>query len=135
MKIRNTIAIFGFSLLVSGLAVADHHEKSGAVMPAAKSGQLIAYYHWPCADAETGLDLLKEMIAYESQHSPIPYSATPAIHEDGALVSIDVHGSAESLEKAAEWQNTDEQWQAWFAEMTEACGSADDLSMSILTVQ
>ena len=135
MKIRNTIAIFGISLLVSGLAAAGHHEKSEGVMPAASSGQLIAYYYWPCADAEKGMSLLKEMVAYESQHSPIPYSATPAVHEDGALVSVDVHSSAESREKAAEWQNTDEQWQAWFAEMTEACGSADDLSMSILTVQ
>jgi hypothetical protein len=100
MKIRNTIAIFGISLLVSGLAAAGHHENSGAVMPAASSGQLIAVYHWPCADAEKGMSLLKEMIAYESQHSPIPYSATPAIHEDGALVSVDIHSSAASLEQA-----------------------------------
>ncbi len=135
MKLRNIIAALSAGMLASVVASAGHHENGEGIMPAAKSGQLIAYYHWPCADAEKGLDLLKEMIAYESQHSPIPYSATPAIHEDGALVSIDVHSSAESLEKAAEWQNTDEQWQAWFAEMTEACGSADDLSMSILTVQ
>ena len=135
MKIRDTIAIFGISLLVSGLAAAGHHENSGAVMPAASSGQLIAVYHWPCADAEKGMSLLKEMIAYESQHSPIPYSATPAIHQDGALVSVDIHSSAASLEQAQAWQNTDAQWQAWFAKMAEACGSADDLSMSILTVQ
>ena len=133
----NVIRLMGFCMawMISSLALAGHHEKSEGVMPAASSGQLIAYYYWPCADAETGLELLKEMVAYESQHSPIPYSATPAVHEDGALVSVDVHSSAESLEKAAEWQNTDTQWQAWFAEMTEACGSADDLSMSILTVQ
>jgi len=81
------------------------------------------------------MSLLKEMIAYESQHSPIPYSATPAIHQDGALVSVDIHSSAASLEQAQAWQNTDAQWQAWFAKMAEACGSADDLSMSILTVQ
>ena len=60
--------------------------------------------YWPCADTDNGMALLKEMIAYERDASPYPYSASPAIHTDGALVSVDVHSSAESMEKAVAWQ-------------------------------
>lgn len=131
IKIASFLAIF----LSSSYALSGHHEKAAAMLPAATSGQLIVMYHWPCADIDKGMGLLKKMIAYERQHSPVPYSATPALHEDGALVSVDIHASAESLKKAEAWQNADEQWQAGFSEMVEACGSADDLSMSVLSVQ
>ena len=92
-------------------------------------------YHWPCADTDAGLTLIKEMIAYERDASPYPYSAAPAMHEDGALVSVDVHGSAESMEKAFAWQAEDATWQAQFAAMAAACGSADDLTTNVLTMQ
>ena len=75
------------------------------------------------------------MIAYERDASPYPYSAAPAVHEDGALVSVDVHGSAESMEKAFAWQAEDTTWQAQFAAMAAACGSADDLTTNVLTMQ
>ena len=54
---------------------------------------------------------------------------------DGALVSVDVHSSAESMEKAIAWQEADAAWQAQFAKMDAACGSADDLSVNVLTMQ
>ena len=104
-------------------------------MLAAKPGQVVIVYYWPCADADTGMSLIKEMIAYERDASPYPYSAAPAIHADGALVSVDVHSSAESMEKAVAWQETDATWQAQFAKMEAACGSADDLSVNVLSMQ
>jgi len=104
-------------------------------MLAAKPGQIVIVYYLPCADADSGMSLIKEMIAYERDASPHPYSAAPAIHADGALVSVDVHSSAESMEKAVAWQESDAEWQAQFAKIAAACGSADDLSVNILTMQ
>ena len=59
----------------------------------------------------------------------------PAIYADGALVSVDVHSSAESMETALAWQETGATLQAQFAKMEAACGSADDLSVNVLTMQ
>ena len=116
------------------LAHAGHHE-DGKIGKAAKSGQLMVVYHWPCENLELGMKLLNEMITYESDASPYPYSAVSAVHEDGALASIDVHSSAESFEKAAGWQNEDSEWQRLFMAMADACGSADDLSARVLNVR
>ena len=123
------------ALLISGFASAGHHEKGNHMMLAAQPGQVMIVYHWPCADADAGLSLLKAMIAYERDASPYPYSAAPAVHEDGAVVSVDVHGSAESMNNATAWQAADEEWQAQFAAMEAACGSAEDLSSHVLTMQ
>lgn len=117
------------------LAVASHHEAGESVRLAAQPGQIMIVYHWPCREADRGLALLKEMIAYERTASPFPYSAAPAIHADGAVVSVDVHPSAASMEKATEWQNADEKWQALLNSMTEACGSLDDLTANVLSMQ
>ena len=128
---------FFISLLIislTTLAHAGHHEK-GEISKAATSGQLMVIYHWPCENLELGLEILNEMITYESGASPYPYSAVSAVHEDGALASIDVHSSAASFEKAAEWQNKDSEWQRLFMGMTDACGSADDLTAKVLKVR
>ena len=135
MKLIKTTALALITLLMSATVAAGHHEKGEAPMLAAKPGQIVIVYYWPCADADTGLTLIKEMIAYERDASPHPYSAAPAIHSDGALVSVDVHSSTESMEKAVAWQESDAEWQAQFAKMAAACGSADDLSVNILTMQ
>ena len=135
MKVIKTIALALMTLLMSATAAAGHHEKGEGPMLAAKPGQIVIVYYWPCADADSGMSLIKEMIAYERDASPHPYSAAPAIHSDGALVSVDVHSSAESMEKAVAWQESDAEWQAQFAKMAAACGSADDLSVNILTMQ
>ena len=135
MKVIKTTALALMALLISSAVVAGHHEKGEGPMLAAKPGQIMIVYYWPCADADTGLTLIKELIAYGRDASPHPYSAAPAIHADGALVSVDVHFSAESMEKAVAWQESDAEWQARFAEMAAACGSADDLSVNILTMQ
>ena len=135
MAIIKTMGMMLMTLLITATAVAVHHEKGEGPMLAAKPGQIMIVYYWPCADADTGLTLIKEMIAYERDASPHPYSAAPAIHSDGALVSVDVHSSAESMEKAVAWQEADAAWQAQFAKMAAACGSADDLSVNVLTLQ
>ena len=135
MKVIKTIALALLTLLMSATAAAGHHEKGEGPMLAAKPGQIVIVYYWPCADADKGMSLIKEMIAYERDASPHPYSAAPAIHADGALVSVDVHSSAESMEKAVAWQEADATWQAQFAKMAAACGSADDLSVNVLTMQ
>jgi hypothetical protein len=58
------------------------------MMLAAQPGQVMVVYHWPCAQMpDAGLSLLKALIAYERDASPYPYSAAPALHEDGAVVS------------------------------------------------
>ena len=119
----------------SATALAGHHEKGEVAMLAAQPGQVMIVYHWPCADAELGLSLLRDMIAYERDASPYPYTAAPAIHADGALVSVDVHPSAESMEKANAWQAEDVEWQAQLAKMAAACGSVDDLTAHVLTMQ
>ena len=119
----------------SATALAGHHEKGEGVMLAAQPGQVMIVYDWPCEDAELGLSLLRDMIAYERDASPYPYTAAPAIHADGALVSVDVHPSAESMEKANAWQAEDTEWQAQLAKMAAACGSADDLPAHVLTMQ
>ncbi len=130
-----TAALAIAASLVTGIAAAGHHEKGEHINLAAQPGQMMIVYHWPCADAEAGLTLIKEMIAYERDASPYPYSAAPAVHEDGALVSVDVHGSAESMEKALAWQAQDATWQAQFAAMEAACGSADELTANVLMMQ
>ena len=135
MTVIKTTALALMALLISGAVAAGHHEKGEGPMLAAKPGQIMIVYYWPCADADKGLSLLKEMITYERDASPHPYSAAPAIHSDGALVSVDVHSSAESMEKAVAWQEADAAWQAQFAKMEAACGSADDLSVNVLTMQ
>ena len=135
MAIIKTMGMMLMTLLITATAVAGHHEKGEGPMLAAKPGQIMIVYYWPCADADTGLTLIKEMIAYERDASPHPYSAAPAIHADGALVSVDVHASTESMEKAVAWQEADAAWQAQFAKMAAACGSADDLSVNVLTMQ
>jgi len=123
------------ALLIPGFASAGHHEKGNHMKLAAQPGQVMVVYHWPCADADAGLALLKALIAYERDASPYPYSAAPALHEDGAVVSVDVHGSAESMNNALAWQAADTEWQAQFAVMEATCGSADDLSSHVLTMQ
>ena len=135
MAIIKTMGMMLMTLLITATAVAGHHEKGEGPMLAAKPGQIVIVYYWPCADADEGMSVLKEMIAYERGASPHPYSAAPAIHSDGALVSVDVHSSAESMEKAVAWQEADSAWQAQFAKMEAACGSADDLSVNVLTMQ
>jgi hypothetical protein len=121
--------------LIPGFVNAGHHEKGNHMMLAAQPGQVMVVYHWPCADADAGLSLLKALIAYERDASPYPYSAAPALHEDGAVVSVDVHGSSESMNKAIAWQAADTEWQAQFTVMAATCGSADDLSSHVLTMQ
>ena len=135
MTVIKTTALALMALLMSATAAAGHHKKGEGPMLAAKPGQVVIVYYWPCADADTGMSLIKEMIAYERDASPYPYSAAPAIHADGALVSVDVHSSAQSMEKAVAWQETDATWQAQFAKMEAACGSADDLSVNVLSMQ
>ena len=135
MKLIKMTAPALMALLLSATAAAGHHEKGEGPMLAAKPGQIVIVYYWPCADADSGMSLLKEMIAYERDASPHPYSAAPAIHSDGALVSVDVHSSTESMEKAIAWQEADATWQAQLAKMAAACGSADDLSVNVLTMQ
>ena len=123
------------TLLIPGFVNAGHHEKGIHMMLAAQPGQVMVVYHWPCADADAGLSLLKALIAYERDASPYPYSAAPALHEDGAVVSVDVHGSSESMNKAIACQAADTEWQAQFTVMAATCGSADDLSSHVLTMQ
>lgn len=135
MTVIKSTAFALIALMISVTVAAGHHEKGEGPMLAAKPGQIMIVYYWPCADADKGLSLLKEMIAYERDASPYPYSAAPAIHSDGAVVSIDVHSSAESMEKAVAWQSADATWQAQFAEMEAACGSVDDLSTNVLTMK
>ena len=135
MTVIKTTALALMALLISAAAVGGHHEKGESPQLAAKPGQIVIVYHWPCADADKGMSLIKEMIAYERDASPYPYSAAPAIHADGALVSVDVHSSIESMEKAVAWQEADAEWQAQFAKMAAACGSADDLTVNVLTMQ
>ena len=135
MTVIKTTALALMALLISAAAVSGHHEKGEGPQLAAKPGQIVIVYHWPCAAADKGMSLIKEMIAYERDASPYPYSAAPAIHADGALVSVDVHSSIESMEKAVAWQEADAQWQAQFAKMAAACGSADDLTVNVLTMQ
>jgi len=135
MTVIKTTALALMALLISAAAVSGHHEKGEGPQLAAKPGQIVIVYHWPCADADKGMSLIKEMIAYERDASPYPYSAAPAIHADGALVSVDVHSSIESMEKAVAWQEADAEWQAQFAKMAAACGSADDLTVNVLTMQ
>ena len=135
MTVIKTTALALMALLISAAAVGGHHEKGEGPQLAAKPGQIVIVYHWPCADANKGMSLIKEMIAYERDASPYPYSAAPAIHADGALVSVDVHSSIESMEKAVAWQEADAEWQAQFAKMAAACGSADDLTVNVLTMQ
>ena len=134
VKLKN-IALLTAAITFSGATTASHHGEGNAIMPAANPGQLVLVYHWPCADLDAGIDKLKSMIAYERNASPYPYSAVPAIHEDGALASIDVHSSAQSMEKAVAWQESDSEWQAHLADMASACGSADDLTVKVLTAQ
>ena len=135
MTVIKTTALALMALLISATAAAGHHEKGEGPKLAAKPGQIVIVYHWPCADADEALSLVKEMIAYERDASPHPYSAAPAIHADGAVVSVDVHSSAESMEKALAWQEADAIWRAQFAKMEAACGSADDLTANVLTMQ
>ena len=135
MTVIKTTALALMAFLISAAAVSGHHEKGEGPQLAAKPGQIVIVYHWPCADADKGMSLIKEMIAYERDASPYPYSAAPAIHADGALVSVDVHSSTESMEKALAWQEADAEWQAQFAKMAAACGSADDLTVNVLTMQ
>ena len=135
MTVIKTTALALMALLISATAVGGHHEKDEGPKLAAKPGQIVIVYHWPCADTDKGMSLIKEMIAYERDASPYPYSAAPAIHADGALVSVDVHSSIESMEKAVAWQEADAEWQAQFAKMAAACGSADDLTVNVLTMQ
>ena len=134
MTLSKAITLLIAALLPS-LAIGGHHEKAEAVSLAAQPGQMMIVYHWPCANAERGLSLLKEMIAYERTASPFPYSAAPAIHADGAVVSVDVHPSAESMEQAGAWQESDEEWQRYLNTMADACGSLEDLTASVLTMQ
>ena len=67
MTVIKTIALALMALLISATAAAGHHEKSEGPSPklAAKPGQIVIVYYWPCADADNGMALLKEMIAYE----------------------------------------------------------------------
>ena len=115
MTMMKTTVCALLSVLLSAAASAGHHEKGEGPMLAAKPGQIV--------------------IVYERDASPYPYSAAPALHADGAVVSIDVHSSAESMEKAVAWQGADAAWQAQFAEMEAACGSVDDLSTNVLTMK
>ena len=112
MTVIKTIVLALMTLLISPMVAAGHHEKGEGPQLGAKPGQIVIVYYWPCADADEALSLVKEMIAYERDASPHPYSAAPAIHADGAVVSVDVHSSAESMEKALAWQETDATWQA-----------------------
>ena len=132
--VTQVIATIAFGSL-SAATSAGHHESADPLKAAASTGQIVVVYHWPCADTAKGLSLLTSLIAYEKSASPVAYTAVPAMHADGAVVSIDVHPSAESMDNAVAWQGADEQWQAGFAEMEAVCGSADDLTTHVLTVQ
>ena len=93
MTVIKTTALALMALLISATVVAGHHEKGEGPMLAAKPGQIMIVYYWPCADADTGLTLIKEMIAYERDASPHPYSAAPAIHSDCLITASCLPGS------------------------------------------
>ena len=133
MDIASRFIMTTMLVFLTFVVAANNLEKNNSMLPAAKPGQIVVIYHWPCVDMETAMAALKDMIVYEREASPYAYSATPAIHQDGALASIDVHPSADSFKKAAAWQDSDETWQAQLAVMAKACGTSDDLSMKVLT--
>ena len=86
MRNLDKVAALLATVALPSVAVADNHSHSGHDMhsghhqatntmePAAEAGKLCVY-HWPCADRESGLAILKSMIAYERTASPYPYSA------------------------------------------------------------
>ena len=130
-KLTAHLLVAWFAIFVSQVSADDHQEN---ISPAASTGQIVLVYHWPCADLNRGLSVLRDMIAYESVNSPHKYSAVPAVHEDGALASIDVHGSQKSMDLAIVWQEKDETWQSYLSEMASACGSVDDLTVKALEI-
>ena len=64
MTLIKTVTLLIAALLIPGFASAGHHEKGNDMMLAAQPGQVMVVYHWPCADADAGLALLKALIAY-----------------------------------------------------------------------
>ncbi|GIS01713.1 MAG: hypothetical protein CM15mP103_02640 [Gammaproteobacteria bacterium] len=99
-------------------------------MWAPKPGQMVIVYFWPALMPKRS-GVVKKMIAYNGGHLP---SARQRPCGPGGS-SVDVHSSAESMEKAVAWQGADATWQAQFAEMEAACGSVDDLSTNVLTMK
>ena len=55
MTLIKTTALALMALLISAAVAAGHHEKGEGPMLAAKPGQIVIVYYWPCADAETGM--------------------------------------------------------------------------------
>jgi len=51
MTVIKTTVLALTALLLSATAVAGHHEKGEGPQLAAKPGQIVIVYHWPCADA------------------------------------------------------------------------------------
>ena len=128
---RLVIAV-ALTCLVSTLANAAHHEKE-AIAPAATAGQVIVVYDWPCRDPEAAVVVLRKLIAYEADATPIPYSSVPVIHNAYNVGAVDVHASMESFEKAGAWQAGDAMWQEMIEEMAKVCASpVENLSVTVL---
>ena len=61
-KLTAHLLVAWFAIFVSQVSADDHQEK---ISPAASTGQIVLVYHWPCADLNRGLSVLRDMIAYE----------------------------------------------------------------------
>ena len=121
------------ALFFSAAASAAHHESKQAIAPAATAGQVIVIYEWPCRDPEAAVVILKKLIAYEADATPIPYSSVPVIHNAYNVGAVDVHSSLESFEKAGDWQSGDATWQEMLQEMAAVCESpVENLSVTVL---
>ncbi len=108
------------SLFVPNL-IAAHHE---GIQPVAKPGQVIVTYRGECpSDAvDAAVEEIRKAIAYERKSSPILYSSSPGVWSDGKIGAVDLHDSAEAMEKAFAWQAADEKWSSSYAQIAATCG-------------
>ena len=60
MTLIKTAALAIATSLATSIAIAGHHEKGEHINLAAQPGQIMVVYHWPCADTDAGLTLIKE---------------------------------------------------------------------------
>ena len=124
-----------FATILSGTTMAAHHDD---LQPVATPGQVIVTYRGECPSEaiDEAITLIKETIAYERKNSPILYSSSPGVWSDGRIGAVDLHESAEAMEKAFAWQMADEKWSTMYAAIASHCGlTVEDFEVSSLVAR
>ena len=117
-----------YLLFIALIITAVNAYSAETLEPVAKKGQVIVIYRGPCPSGNTkdAMRKIEKIISYERKNSPVSYSSSPGIWEDGQVGAVDLHASQRAMEKAFAWQESDKKWSKMYDDVAKICGTTGE---------